>query len=96
MLKNMAVRFYADLFASNPEAGGSFIKGMFSPMEDMARHKLEEAYTIEEFFKALKEMGSLKVPGPDGYQALFFKQTWSKTGQALSSFVRGGGGAGRE
>lgn len=34
-------------------------------------------------------MGSLKSPRTDGFQPLFFKRTWAKTGAALGSFILG-------
>lgn len=34
-------------------------------------------------------MGSLKAPGPDGYQHVFFKRTWELTGTALHNFSQG-------
>lgn len=34
------------------------------------------------------EMWSLKTPGPDGFQPLFFKKTWNITGQALHNFAQ--------
>lgn len=37
---------------------------------------------------ALKDMGSYKAIGPDGFHVLFFKKTWSFTGQALLSFLQ--------
>lgn len=50
--------------------------------------------TEEETLKALRGMGLFKVPRPDGYQAVFCKNTWSVTGVDVMVFVRGilGGG----
>lgn len=89
MLKDLVVDFFTSLFSSNPEAGGVFAKGMFPPLEKDARQRLDELYTIEEVSKALKGMGPLKAPRPDGFHALFFQKTWSKTGPALTNFVLG-------
>lgn len=93
-LKNMTVNFYQDLFTSEPEAGGNFMRKCFPPILEETRRELEVDYSLAETSKALKGMGSLKSPGPDGYQPLFFMKTWNLTGQDLHSFAQGvlGGG----
>lgn len=37
--------------------------------------------------KVLRSMGSYKAPDPDGYQAIFFKNSWRVTGPAVYGFV---------
>lgn len=44
--------------------------------------------TLAETSKALKGTRSLKALGPDGYQALFFKRTWSLTGLSVLHFAQ--------
>lgn len=48
----------------------------------------------EETLKALRGMGSFKAPGPDGYQAVFFKNTWRTIGADVMAFVRSISGGG--
>lgn len=88
-LKDMVVAFYTGLFSSNPDAGGELVKGKFPLLEDCELQRLGENYTTEEVRRALKQMNSLKAPGLDGFQAIFFKRTWNTTGLALSDFILG-------
>lgn len=39
--------------------------------------------------REVMKMGSLKAPEPDGFQLVFFKETWELTGQPLHSFAHG-------
>lgn len=67
-LKDLAVYFYTKLFTIDPLAErGDFFKGNFLAISKGQRLKLERTYTMEENWKAVREMGSLKAPGPDGY-----------------------------
>lgn len=43
---------------------------------------------MEDTRRALMRMGSLKAPGPDGFQSVFFKETWELTEKALHKFTR--------
>lgn len=88
-LKELAARYYIELFSSNPQTGGDYIRGRFSNLNDDARLFLKEEYIANEVHKALKTMGSLKALGPDGYQAVLYKKTWSTTGPEVTSFVLG-------
>lgn len=39
-------------------------------------------------WEALKSIGSLKAPGPDGFQPIFFKTYWEVVGDDVTSMVR--------
>lgn len=41
-----------------------------------------------EILQALEQMGSLKSPGPDGFNVLFYKTYWSTVGDAVSTEVQ--------
>lgn len=58
-------------------------------MTDEMRSLLEAEFTAEETRKALKEMGSLKAPGLDGFQPIFYKRTWGITGPTIVAFTHG-------
>lgn len=87
-LKSMALQFYADLFASDPNSGGDFPKGRFLQIDDVVKQHLEEGYSMEQVSVALKTMWSLKAHGSDGFQDVFFKKTWDITGWAVYDFVQ--------
>lgn len=86
-LKDMASRFYSSLFTSNQDTGGNFISGCFPPIKDEMCHVLKVAYSLLETQRALQNMVSLKVLGPNGYQALFFMRTRETTGVAVHHFL---------
>lgn len=48
----------------------------------------ETEISMTDIERALSKMGSWKAPGPDGYQAGFFKKTWATTGPAIHKFVQ--------
>lgn len=41
-----------------------------------------------EIVQALKQMGSLKSPGPDGFNFLFYKTYWSIFGDAVTKEIQ--------
>lgn len=58
-------------------------------IQDEAQTRLHADFSLLETKKALAGMGPMKAPGPDGFQALFFKRTWKFTGHALHHFAKG-------
>lgn len=90
----MAVNFYRDLSTSDPSVGGAYTRSCFPPILEEARRELKADLSIADTSMALKGMGSLKAPGLDGYQLVFFKRTGSLKGQVLQNFAQGvlGGG----
>jgi hypothetical protein len=45
--------------------------------------ELLKPFTKEEIFYALKHMGPLKAPGPDGFPAMFFQKNWGSLGDDI-------------
>lgn len=88
-LKDMAVEYYSTLFRSEPMEGGEFITGAYPIIKEGTPEELGKELTMEETKRALWEIGSYKAPGPNDYQAIFFKATWSLIGQAIPSFIKG-------
>lgn len=70
-LKNMAIKFYSDLFTSDPSAGGDCLKGCFPPVLEVAWMGLVVDFSIADTSRALKGLCSLKAPWPDGYHCYF-------------------------
>lgn len=87
-LKDMATEFYRESFTSDGATRCEFTTGCFPPLEVGEAEELGKEVTMEETRRALDHMGSYKAPGPDGFQAVFFKRTWDITGEAVYSFVR--------
>lgn len=94
-LKDLAVSYYDALFKSAEGSGRrEFISGAFLVIGEDMRVALKGELSEEEMKKDLKGMGSYKAPGSDGYQVVFFKDTWDITAKAIRSFVKdilGGG-----
>lgn len=75
-LNELALNFYLTLFLAEPiSGGGSFYQGGFPTISDDQRTELGSKYSMDETWKALKDMGLHKAPGPDGFQACFFYST---------------------
>lgn len=50
---------------------------------------LTKEVSKEEIRRALVKMGSYKALGPDGFQPIFFKETWNINGMTVCAFVKG-------
>ncbi|XP_074298106.1 uncharacterized protein LOC141628922 [Silene latifolia] len=48
---------------------------------------LTKPFSIAEIEKAINNMGALKAPGPDGYQALFYRKNWDTVADSLCLMV---------
>lgn len=82
-------KVFTNLFTSEPVLGdGAFIWGNFPVLSEDQSGEFDKEYSMEEAWKTLKGIGSLKVPGPDGFQACFFQKTWLLNGPALFDVVK--------
>lgn len=54
----------------------SIPSNMFPALSEYDRWKLDRDFTPLEIYDVVKNMGSLKAPGPDGFQALFYQKNW--------------------
>lgn len=53
-------------------ARGGFLSGSFPTFTPLMKESLSRKYTADEVHLDLKDMGALKAPGQDGFQAIFF------------------------
>lgn len=79
------MEYYDRLFKYEARVGGQFNTGAFLPLEAGVCEDPTKEYTEEETRLALRGIGSYKAPGLDGYQAVFFKSSWSVVGTAVHS-----------
>lgn len=73
VVKAIAMSFYSQVFRSATHAGGEFILGKFSEWPEEHHRQLDAMYSMDETRKSFMSMGSIKAPGPDGFQSIFFK-----------------------
>lgn len=83
-LKNLFVDYFQKLYAADHQPRGTFITGKFPLLTAPVFGKLSSRYTKEEVLCALKAMGPLKAPGPDGFPAIFYQQAWEIVGNDIS------------
>lgn len=88
-LNNTTVRLYEELSTPSGRTKVNFMRNCYPQISEEDQSCLQAEYSIAETKKALNGMGSMKAPGPDGYQALFFKRTWERTSHALHHFSLG-------
>lgn len=64
------------------------MKGRFPPLNEDQRRELELEYSYDEVWRALKGVGPLKAPAPDGFPTAFFQRTLGTTCHTLVHFVK--------
>lgn len=87
VLKDMAITYCRSLHASNPLVTGNFMIGSFPHLSTEKQLELNKKYTKDEVVQALKGMGALKAPVPDGLQAVFYQRAWNIAGEDVRSSV---------
>lgn len=88
-LLSMAKQYFSDLFQTDAECTGSFVKGLFPPLTTSQKEDLAKEFRDKEIICALKGMSPSKAPGPDGFNAGFYQKTWSIIGKKVLEFVKG-------
>ena len=97
-VENEPISFYEILLGYKPAVpypGSSQLSPYISAkLSDVQNCKLAEPVTAKEVKDVMYSLHSNKAPGPDGYTALFFQETWSITGdlvtKAILDFFRSG------
>lgn len=78
LVKNQIVTYFSNLFTEEGE--GEIFNIPSDVFPELAQHdwdSLNVPFTKCDIDMVVKRMGSLKAPGPDGFQALFFQKTGS-------------------
>lgn len=98
-IEEVFFQYYQNLFrTSNPswEAIDECLKDVEPRVTWAMNSELQKKFVMAEVEDALKQMGPLKSPGPDGYGAIFYQTYWSvvgeKVGNVVLSFLNGAGG----
>lgn len=75
----MATRYFQNLFTSSEAVDPShLLTGIDSKIPVEINRALMKKYTAAEVHEALKGMGPTKVPGRDGFPAIFFQKFWQE------------------
>ena len=75
MLKPLILNYFANLFTSEVQATDPAVLEKIQPKVSQAMNdKLLAPFTSEEVKKVVFSIGDLRVPGPDGLHAIFYKK----------------------
>jgi len=86
----MARDFFVNLYSSEPtDQIDSILEAIPCKIDENTNIMLCKPYTDEEIHEALFQMGPTKVPGPDGFPALFYQRHWDFFKADICSAVRG-------
>ncbi|XP_062171134.1 uncharacterized protein LOC133876926 [Alnus glutinosa] len=82
------IEFYTQLFNSQTPSGiVDCLSVTDSRVSDDMNHKLLRPFTGDEVRCALFQMHPFKSPGPDGFSARFFQQSWGVVGSDVTRVV---------
>ncbi|XP_020989778.1 uncharacterized protein LOC110276993 [Arachis duranensis] len=89
VLRREAESFYKHLFCQSEDVDLGCLSDVPLPsLNDEACCSLTAPVILEEVKSAVFSMHSFKAPGPDGFQALFFKEYWEIVGFDVWTMVR--------
>ena len=76
-MQRMASDLFSNLYTADPNVQPAELIDLIEPkLTDLMNQDLCREFSTEEISDALFQMGSLKAPGPDGFQARFFQRHW--------------------
>ena len=88
VILGLLIEYYANLFmTSNPRNLERILEGVQPVVIEDIRAALARPFIVEEVECAIKDMASLKVPGPDGMPPLFYQTYWTDIGMDVSQAV---------
>ncbi|XP_074290582.1 uncharacterized protein LOC141617299 [Silene latifolia] len=88
-IKSMVVDFYKRLYTDDTRDGedADIPYDLFQEFNNEQWEGLSRYYSPAEIDNVVFNMGSLKAPGPDGFQALFYQKQWTIVKQDVYSMV---------
>ena len=87
-LKRYITNYFFSIFSASARDNNEDILQTVQPkVSAWMNDVLCSEYTEEEVINALKSIGDLKAPGPDGMPAVFFKKFWNTVGNQVTNEV---------
>lgn len=84
----IATEYFKEIFSSsNPDCIDEVLGCVNRCVTDDMNSILTKEFNSEEVHVAVKQIGSLKAPGPDGLPALFYQRFWSVVGPDVTTAV---------
>ncbi|KAA3460530.1 reverse transcriptase [Gossypium australe] len=96
-IEEEAKLYFENLFTSKGVANPrEILEGIEGSISVEVNERLQAPFKEEEVRLALKGMGPTKVPGPDGFPAIFFQKYWHIVGNEVLGYCLGVLNEGRE
>lgn len=87
-IANVFTIFFKDLFrTSDPSHIEEAVEVVHNRISDSMKGILNQAFTKEEIYAAIKSMKPTAAPGPNGMPALFYQKFWNIVGDDVSNLV---------
>lgn len=87
-VKDQIVLYFERLFSEEGDNDPFAVpQDIFPELSRRDWDSLSRAYSTVEIDMVVKEMGSLKAPGPDGFQALFYQKNWALVAPKMYSLA---------
>ncbi|XP_021726206.1 uncharacterized protein LOC110693390 [Chenopodium quinoa] len=88
-VKYQVVSYCAQLYTDDGDEGTYNIpSGVCTAFSNSQWESLNRPYTNCDIEFVVKNMGSLKAPGPDGFQALFYQKNWDTVAQNVYDLAK--------
>ena len=88
-LEKLAIAYYRRLYSLDDveQSVEALPRGSFATLSYADKHDLQRPFTADEIVTAIRNMGSFKAPGPDGFQPVFYQRCWDTVGSSVVQFV---------
>ena len=87
-VKNQVVDYFDKLFTAETDVGNCDIpQDIFPELAMSDWNHLSKPFTKTEIDDVIPQLGALRAPGPDGYQALFYQKNWALVADKVYEMV---------
>lgn len=88
-LEKLAVGYFKRLYSLDDveQVVDSLPQRGFVELSHEDKAELSKPFAAREVENAVRSMGKFKAPGPDGYQPVFYQQSWDVVGDSVLRFV---------